>query len=229
MAKWSDWVRAAALRLFILLLVFLSGCVSMETQRETVIDHLPEPDRKGVYHKVNKGETLWRIAKSYEVAIDDIIKTNHIPKAAQIEKGQLVFIPGRDTVREIAVETDEGQKDFTWPVRGKIIKYFREPDGQQASKGIDIKTQAGEMVKAARAGHVVFADYLSGYGYTVILDHADGFHSVYARNSKMLVKLNDYVLKNMAIAQVGRSSDLAYLHFEIRKNAVEDNPLYYLP
>ena len=85
------------------------------------------------------------------------------------------------------------------------------------------------MVKAARTGRVVFADYLSGYGYTVILDHLDGLYSVYARNSKLLVKLGELVLRNRNIAQIGRSGNLAYLHFQIRKKSIEDNPLYYLP
>ena len=229
MAYRTDRMRAVVAGFFVIGAVFIGGCVSLETQKETPIDHLPEPDRKGVYHKVGSGESLWRIAKTYDVSIDDIIRVNNIPKAAMIEKDQLVFIPGADFVRKIEIKTDDRQNEFIWPVRGKIIKYFRESSGNQASKGIDIKTQEGEQVKAARTGRVVFADYLSGYGYTVILDHEDGFHSVYARNAKLLVRLDDYAFKNTPIAHVGRSNNLAYLHFEIRKNAIEDNPLYYLP
>ena len=92
-----------------------------------------------------------------------------------------------------------------------------------------ILVKEGDMVKAARTGRVVFADYLSGYGYTVILDHSDGLYSVYAKNSKLLVKLGESVLRSKDIARVGRSGSLAYLHFQIRKKSIEDNPLYYLP
>lgn len=213
----------------IVLLMLAGGCVSIETPREVVVEHLPEPERTGVYHKVKKGETLWRIAKTYNVSIGDIIRVNNIPKAATIERNQLVFIPGVVSVKEVVTAADDSQNEFIWPVQGKVIKYFHERNGEQVSKGIDIKTQEGTEVKAARAGRVVFADYLSGYGFTVILDHNDGFHSVYARNAKLLVKLDEYAIKDMSIAQVGRSSDLACLHFEIRKNAIEDNPLFYLP
>ena len=213
----------------IVLLVLAGGCVSIDSQREVGVGHLPEPERVGVYHKVKKSETLWRIAKTYNVSIGDIIRVNNIPKAAKIEKDQLVFIPGVVSVKEVVAETDDSQNEFIWPVQGKVIRYFHERNGEQVSKGIDIRAQEGTEVKAARTGRVVFADYLSGYGFTVILDHSDGFHSVYARNSKLLVKLDDYALKDTAIAQVGRSSNLAYLHFEIRKNAIEDNPLFYLP
>ena len=111
-----------------------------------------------------------------------------------------------------------------------FIKYFhqRQKNGG-IHKGISIQAQAGDTVRAARTGRVVFADYLSGYGQTVILDHLDGLYSVYARNSKLLVKLDELVLKNSGVAEIGASDHLVYLHFEIRKNSVEDNPLYYLP
>jgi murein DD-endopeptidase MepM/ murein hydrolase activator NlpD len=211
------------------LLISIAGCVTLRTQEETSIAEFPAPARQGVYHKVKEGQTLWRIAKTYNVAIDDITRVNNIPKAARIEKNQLVFIPGADTVREIVLDTDNAQNEFIWPIQGKVIKYFHERQGDWVSQGVDIEAREGDAVKAARTGRVVFADYLSGYGYTVILDHSDGFHSVYAKNSKLLVKLDELVPKNRVIAQVGRSSDLAYLHFEIRKNSIEDNPLYYLP
>ena len=63
----------------------------------------------------------------------------------------------------------------------------------------------------------------------MILDHEDDFWTVYSQNSKLLVGLNDRVMQGNPIAQLGKSGDLAYLHFEVRKKAVADNPLYYLP
>jgi len=209
-------------------LVLTAGCVSLKTQEEVSVGGFARRERKGVYHKVKKGETLWRIAKSYNVPIKNIIRANNIPKAAKIEKNQLVFIPGA-TAQEIFLDVDKAQNEFIWPVKGKVIRYFHQQQEGRINKGIDIRVQEGDMVKAARTGRVVFADYLSGYGYTVILDHLDGLYSVYAKNSKLLVKLGELVLRNKDIAQVGRSSDLAYLHFQIRKKSIEDNPLYYLP
>lgn len=210
-------------------LVFTAGCISIETQEEIPVRGYVRPERKGVYHKVKKGETLWRIAKTYNVPVRDITKANNIPKAAKIEKNQLVFIPGARDVREIFLDVDKAQNEFIWPVRGKVIRYFHQRQNGWVNKGINIRAQEGDMVKAARTGRVVFADYLSGYGYTVILDHLDGLYSVYAQNSKLLVKLGESVLRSRNIAQVGRSSDQAYLHFQIRKKSIEDNPLYYLP
>ena len=215
--------------LLCVVLIGISGCVTMKTQEEISVTELPRVERKGVYHKVKKGETLWRIAKTYGVPIQSITRANNIPEAAKIEKNQLVFIPGVEHAKEIIMDDAAEEKEFIWPIEGKVIGYFNQHQGNRINKGIDIRAQEGDLVKASRTGRVVFADYLSGYGYTVILDHLDGLYSVYARNAKLLVRLNDFVLKNNDIAQLGPSSNLSYLHFEIRKKSVVDNPLYYLP
>ena len=206
-----------------------NGCVALRTQEEISVKKTSQSAGQGIYHKVKKGETLWRIAKTYDVAVNDIIKVNNMPKEAKIESNQLVFIPGANAVEEVVLDADSAQNEFIWPIEGKVIKYFHEGYGDQVNKGIDIEAHVGDQVKAARTGRVVFADYLSGYGHTVILDHLDGFHSIYAMNSKLLVSLGELVLRSRAIAEVVHSSNLAYLHFEIRKKTLEDNPLYYLP
>jgi septal ring factor EnvC (AmiA/AmiB activator) len=217
------------LRFLCVILVLSGGCVSVRAPEETTAGDLLAHERQGVYHKVRAGETLWRIAKTYNVSIKEITSANNILQAAKIEKNQLVFIPGATAVLEVPSDVDTAQNEFVWPLQGKIIGYFHQERNGRLGKGIDIQAQEGEMVKAARTGRVVFADYLSGWGYTVILDHLDGLHSVYARNAKLLVKLDQTVLKNQNIARVGRMNERAYLHFQIRKKSVEDNPLYYLP
>jgi len=225
----NDNIKIFFLGIVCNLLIITVGCISLETQEEIAVKKIPKPIRQGIYHKVKGGETLWRIAKTYKVSISDIAQTNKIPKAAKIEKNQLVFIPGAKKALDIESDIDHAQNEFVWPIKGKVIRYYRVRYGNEINKGIDIKARIGDEVKAARTGRVVFADYLSGYGYTVILDHSDGFHSVYARNSKLLVELGELVLKNNALARVGHSRNLAYLHFQIRKKSIEDNPLYYLP
>lgn len=210
-------------------LVTVAGCATLETKKDYLVTDLPEPDRLGVYHKVKKGETLWQIAKTYNATIGDVIRTNRIPNVAKIEENQLVFIPGAQTVKDVASGKQDASNEFVWPVKGKVLRYFHERNGSQLNKGIDIQAQSGDAVKAARGGRVVFADRLSGYGYTVILDHADEFYSVYARNAKLLVKLNDPVRQGQEIAEVATTGHIDHVHFEIRKNSFEDNPLYYLP
>lgn len=191
---------------------------------------------KGVYHKVQSGETLWRIAKTYSVDIGSIVKINNIPNVAKIEKDQLVFIPGATEVKDVQgvvpsgkLEGDANSSEFIWPVKGKVISYFGERQRLRVNRGISIEATEGEIVRAARAGVVVFADYLAGYVYTVILDHEDGLFSVYSQNAKLLATVGTRVAKNGPIAHVGRNQGIAFLHFEIRKNSIADNPLYYLP
>lgn len=205
-------------------LFWLAGCATtkgpgtLETQ---------EPERTGIYHKVKKGETLWRIAQAYSIPINDIIAANHIPDVAQVEESQLLFIPGAFAVKEIPAVID-ASPDFIWPVDGKVLSYFRDRDGYHYNKGLNIEAQ-DTSIKAAREGEVVFSDFLTGYGQTVVVDHKDGFHTVYSQMDSLLVKSGDRIKQGQAIAQIGSRPQGSFLHFEIRKNAIEDNPFYYLP
>ena len=187
-------------------------------------------EKKGIQHKVHKGETLWRIAKTYQVSVEDIIRSNGIPNAASIEENQLILIPGATAVRDVVVlSSTDKDADYMWPVKGKVIAYFQDRKGAAVNAGIDIKAVEGEVVKAARSGRVVFADHLAGYGQALILDHGDGFFTVYAHNARLMVQLGDHVLRGEKIAQVAREGNLAYLHFEVRKGDRSSNPLHYLP
>lgn len=191
----------------------------------------PAVPKQGVYHKVLAGQTLWQIAETYGVNIQDIIDSNNIPNGTTLEVGQLLFIPGATRVRDVSAHTvDNNKSAFIWPIRGKIIAYFDDRLSANAvNHGIDIRVQAGAQVHAAREGTVVLADYMAGYGGTVMIDHGDGFISVYAHNAKILVKSGEHVYKGDAIAQVGSMAGHTFEHFEIRHGSQATNPLYYLP
>lgn len=217
-------------------LVMSSGCVSLPVEEEVFNEETvetrtyTEPERSGVYHKAQKGETIWRIAKAYNVAIPDIISMNNIPDVAQVEPNQLVFIPGATQVKIINLQDELENEEFHWPLKGKILRYYKSRDAKRTNKGIDIEAREGADVKAARSGNVIFADFLAGYGHMLVLAHKDGFHSVYAQNGELLVKLNDQVMQHQPIARVGRQKNgQSFLHFEIRRHALEENPLFYLP
>ncbi|MEI6438195.1 MAG: LysM peptidoglycan-binding domain-containing M23 family metallopeptidase [Candidatus Omnitrophota bacterium] len=216
----------------VLLCAWLSGCATARKPSETL---QPPPVKqvqsKGVYHKVNKGETLWRISKTYKVSVEDIIAANHIPSAASIEENQLLLIPGADRVKDIIPPQAPGGKDtdYWWPLKGRIVSYFEERKGAHVNYGVDIKGGENDVVKAAREGRVVFADHLAGYGSTVMLDHGDGFFTVYGHEERVLVKLGDYVFRGEKIAQLGTDARGAFVHFELRKGDQPKNPLHYLP
>jgi lipoprotein NlpD len=219
---------------FVIGILFLAGCATVR-KPPVVIGPPPqgkkEAQSKGVYHKVRKGETIWRIAKTYKVSVEDVIRANHIPNAASIEENQLLLIPGVDAVENVISSSGTPGKDveFAWPARGKVVSYFEDRKGAYFNRGIDIRLSDEDAVKASREGRVVFADHLAGYGYAVILDHADGFYTVYGHNDKILVGLGDYVFRGETIATPARDGSQALVHFEIRKGDDPSNPLYYLP
>jgi len=207
-------------------LISLFGCAS--TGRVSGSKRIE--GKQGIYHKVEKGETLWRIAQAYQIGMDELIGSNEIKDAARIEKDQLIFIPGAVEVKEIVFHQDDpDEEEFAWPIKGKVVGYYGKPQGKMITKGILIEPREEMLVAASRKGKVVFADYLAGYRYTVILDHRDGYYTVYSQNDKVLVDLDDLVFKGDPIAELGRAGGINRLYFEIRRNGLADNPLYYLP
>jgi lipoprotein YgeR len=217
----------------------LAGCATeeykpMPTPIETGAP--PPAAAQGIYHKVAAGQTLWQIAQAYGVGVDDIIKSNNIPNGSTLEVGQLLFIPGAQEVKSVAqpppatAGVDNNKNGFIWPIKGKIIAYFNDPlSAGVVNHGIDIQAQPGDTVQATREGDVVLADYISGYGDVVMINHGDGFISVYAHNATLLVKLGQHVYKGDALAQVGQIGNHSLEHFEIRRGSQATNPLYYLP
>lgn len=203
----------------------MSGCAG------TAAISRPSPriTMPGVYHRVQKGQTLWRISKIYDVNMDEIVRINRISDASSIEIGQLIFIPHRESVQY----SSKGilDDDFIWPVRGKVITAFGQSSNNMVNRGINIQPYGNSDVKASRKGKVIFcADNFKNFGKTIIVDHGDGFSTVYARNSKVFVKIGDYVQKGFTIAQAGSSGrdKKRYLHFEIRKGYIPQNPYFYL-
>jgi murein DD-endopeptidase MepM/ murein hydrolase activator NlpD len=201
-----------------------------------------EPATTGeVVHVVQPGQTMWRIARTYGLTPEELARANGIQDPTCLEVGQALVIPGASTVLEVpeAFETIESpsrsgtvQSDWIWPVpRGEIISYFGAPRRGHAHGGIDIRGARGDMVFASRAGRVVYSGSgMRGYGKTVIVDHGDGYSSLYAHNSKLLVQVGQRVERGQPIARVGRSGNASgeHCHFEIRHNDNPVDPLLHL-
>ena len=117
--------------------------------------------------------------------------------------------------------------DWMWPAAGKMIAPFAEG----GSKGIDIAGKAGDPVLAAGSGVVSYAGAgLRGYGNLVVLRHNATYLSVYAHNSKILVKEKQTVARGQKIAEVGSTdAESPRLHFEIRHQGKPADPQKFLP
>ena len=207
------------------LILVLSGCAPAVYVKPTPPVNIP-----GVYHRVEKGQTLWRISKLYAADLDEIAQFNRIPDISSIEVGQLIFIPNRQKPQYTAGQF--AADDFNWPVKGKVIATFGQSFDNMINKGINIQPYGNPDVVAARAGKVIFCSEGFGrFGKTIIIDHGDGLSTVYARNAQILIKAADIVQGGSLIAKagsVGRQRN-TYLHFEIRKKHAPQNPFFYLP
>lgn len=112
------------------------------------------------------------------------------------------------------------------PVKGDITNKFGEtrPDSTVLWKGLFVRASASQSVKAVAAGRVVFADWLRGFGNLLIVDHGNGYMSLYGNNESLLKQVGDTLHGGDVIAQVGNSggNDESGLYFELRH---EGNPL----
>ncbi len=187
------------------------------------------PSMPGVYHRVEKGQTLWGISKIYSADLDEIASVNRIQDKADIEVGQRIFIPNRQRPQKLPMGSSTD--DFIWPLRGRVIALFGSTFGNMINKGLNIAPSGTPNVLAARSGRVIFySDNFGSFGKTLIIDHGEGFSTVYARNAQVFVKPGDTVQRGGVIARAGSAgrdrSD--YLHFEIRKGHLPQNPYFYL-
>lgn len=121
-----------------------------------------------------------------------------------------------------------------WPVRGQIIRDFGEEyrgnNTSVISNGIDIAVAENTNVAVVDDGEVVFAERYGGQGKLIIIDHKNGFFSVYAYNNELLVSRGANVKKGQTIAKSGKTGSASQpsLHFELRKDGRAVNPLSYL-
>ena len=156
---------------------------------------------------------------------------------AQLSKGEAQVAAPKPAPVPVAVEPrpepakpgerDPDALDFIWPVRGKVLAVFAEPN----SKGVDIAGKIGDPVVAAAQGKVMYTGTgIRGYGKLIVIKHDNGFNSVYAHNREILVKEGQTVARGQKIAELGDSdADAPKLHFEIRKSGKPVDPLRYLP
>ena len=115
-----------------------------------------------------------------------------------------------------------------WPVAGKHTHRFGSArhEGKLRWQGVTIAAAEGTQVKAIHSGRVVFADYLSGSGLLLILDHGDGYMSLYAHNQSLLRKVGESVRGGTPISTVGNSGAQqgAALYFEVRHQGKPVDP-----
>ncbi len=194
----------------------------------------------GVYHQVGASDTLETIAAAYKVDPAAIINypLNQLnADDPQLVAGQWLIVPGgtkpyvpRTVVAysgPIPEDASKGTGVFGWPTAGQITQGYWD-----RHRAIDIGTWQGAPILAADSGYVVAAGWDdSGYGRMVVIDHGNGFQTLYAHMQVYYVEAGDSVAKGQQIGEAGSTGNSTgpHLHFEIRQNGVQRNPFGFLP
>lgn len=122
----------------------------------------------------------------------------------------------------------QGTGNFIWPTNGKITSGYGWRWGK-IHRAVDIGAAQGTPIYAADAGSVVYSGWRTSYGYVIEIDHGNGFHTLYAHCSKLLVSRGQKVTKGQTIAKVGQTGNATgpHVHFEVIKNGTQVNPMNY--
>jgi murein DD-endopeptidase MepM/ murein hydrolase activator NlpD len=201
----------------------------------------------GIRHKVARGETIYSIGKKYgldesqvQVIVDYPFNEFLNNETFELVIGQSLMVPGGvkqtvatppRTITSGVMTPDAGSVSatgtFIWPASGQISQGY-----QFYHKAIDISNRSGGTILAADAGVVTTAGFVdnSGYGNRVVLDHGNGFVTLYAHMSSNSVRVGQRVNRGDAIGQMGSTgrSTGTHLHFEIRQGGALLNPLTFL-
>jgi len=130
--------------------------------------------------------------------------------------------------------SSEIQNDFStlkgqlhWPVNGRLAQKFGSPRSEGTWDGVLIDASEGMEIKAVTRGKVVYAEWLRGYGLMTIIDHGQGYMTLYAFNQSLYKRMGDRVEAGDVIASVGQSGGRSQpgLYFGIRKKGVPIDPI----
>ncbi len=215
------------------------------------------PPVDGVYYQWQEGDTLESVADQFDANVEDIVNFigNHLDLAnPQIEPGQYVMVPGghREFRQWLVPTIPRGQSGvslgylgpgacpggysgaygtgtFVWPANNH---YLSGNDYWSGHLGLDIAAGQGMGIFAADSGVVVFAGWSNvGYGYMVMIDHGNGYQTLYAHMSQVNVVCGQSVFQGQLIGLSGSTGNSSgpHLHFEVRYQGGFINPWYVLP
>ncbi|MFO7698348.1 MAG: peptidoglycan DD-metalloendopeptidase family protein [Anaerolineae bacterium] len=194
----------------------------------------------GAYHKVAGGESLQTISAKYKVDVDAIAlyPGNKLTEPYSLTAGQYLIIPGGvkpyvpkqvQTYPSLGTATQSGVSgtgQLAWPMSGKISQGYWE-----GHRAIDIYAPRGTPIIAADAGTVVAAHYATGYGRMVVVDHGNGYQTLYAHMDAFFVEVGQVVEKGQLLGKCGSTGNSTgpHVHFEVRKGRSLLNPFSFLP
>lgn len=166
----------------------------------------------GLQHKTAELGTLEQDEKRLQKLVDSLQQA-------------LRDIPAPDGMRQ-SLASLKGK--LQWPVAGRITVHYgeRNASGKLRSRGVHISTAPGAQVQAIAKGRVAFADWLRGFGLLLIIDHGDGYMSLYGQNRSLYKDVGEWVTRGETIAAAGNSGGQTHagLYLELRKDGRPFNP-----
>lgn len=163
-------------------------------------------------------------------------KSKNLKPELEMEALKKVLNDKEEEVKNFIVDVEEKLDDLEKvpdfkPVNGRLTSAFgyrRNPFGQgmQFHQGLDIANKSGTIIRAAGKGTIVFSNYKSGYGKTIIIEHGNGYKTLYGHCQELLVNEGDSVEKGQAIAEMGSTGNStgSHLHFELHKDGKPIDP-----
>lgn len=200
----------------------------------------------GTLYRVKKGDTLEAVARRFNVDPGVIVSFNLLNDHAELTADRKLVIPGgavpleeRRRLQATILASRGASRDFSpqekapvfqWPVNGRVSSLYGPRDGS-FHYGLDIAAPLGSRVSAIAAGVVDYTGTKSGYGLMLIINHGDGWKSLYAHNSSLLAGTGERVLQGQPVGLIGATGNATgpHLHLEIIYNNIRLDPLLYLP
>ncbi len=190
----------------------------------------------GVYHEVEAGDTLESIAEEYKVDVSAMLESEHndIADPETLVVGQMLIVPGgsKPYVAQVVYAGPPppgatlGSGNFMWPVSGVITQGY-----WGGHRAVDVGAPCGTSIYASDSGYVVSIGWMDGYGNYILLSHGNGWETLYAHLSQILVRSETSAQRGALIGRVGTTgrSTGCHLHFEIRQYGTKRNPFGLLP
>ncbi len=189
------------------------------------------PSQDGIPHKVASGESLNSISVKYHVSVEEILDVNDLSSESLV-LGQELFIPGakmdKTALRNAMGETFACPLPKDWRLTSHFGNRIDPISGVRRSHtGIDMALPKGTPIKAAMGGKVITATFSPIFGYYVVIDHGNGYQSLYGHMTKFVVKAGQYVSQGQKIGNLGSTgySTGPHLHFTVYKNGKLVDPL----
>ena len=189
------------------------------------------PSQDGLIHKVQSGDSLNSLSVKFHVSVEEILDANDL-ETETLSKDMELFIPGAK-MDAMSLKKAMGEL-FVYPITAswRLTSKFgprKDPFTGVASNhtGIDMACPTGTPIRAAMSGTVVYAGWSNIFGNYVIINHGNGYQTLYGHMSKILAKKGQSVDSNTRIGLVGSTgySTGPHLHFTVYKNGKLVDPL----